>query len=269
MDSKSGEEPTRQRARRAINAARNGWLPNLQTDSLSTNPFGSAKENAIESSSNDNKFSRNIVLTRSARMRKFKFYQFQPSLNTKETKTSPGYSSNDSISKSSVSVDSPLPSKSKGVDSASPVHAKQLSYLDREIEELDKYIEDSRKSDDLVLVFELVNKKNDLLRRQMQLNILEQEKALELESEKLNKELRSLLSKTDEKKTQDELDRQRYLNDRLVHLVNKRDELVHHLDLQERGVEDDNALKKSIQDTDRNSLLKKNRNSHDQNCSIQ
>lgn len=116
-------------------------------------------------------------------------------------------------------------------------------------------------------IFDLVNKKNDLLRRQMQLNILEQEKALEKANEELSKELRSLMSIDDSIKSRAELDRQQYLYDQSLALVNKRNELVHHMDDQERGIEDDNALKATLKTVISSS--NNGRYNADQNCCIQ
>lgn len=236
-------------------------MPPLQTKSLSANPFESASENAIESTSSTNgSFSRNVVLTRSARMRKFKFYQFKP-LDSNETDTS-SHTLDRNIDNSDVIVESlPLQETKPTFSTSLRVESKQLSELDAGILELDKKITELRKDPkNIYMVFNLVNEKNDLLRRQMQLNILDHEKVLELESVQLNEELRSLLSKKDDKKTQEELDRQQYLNEQLVHLVNKRDGLVHHLDMQEKGILEDNALKEFIE----TSMNEKNRN-----CCIQ
>ncbi|KAH8421062.1 hypothetical protein KR222_007738 [Zaprionus bogoriensis] len=81
--------------------------------------------------------------------------------------------------------------------------------------------------------FTLVNKKNALLRRQMQLNILEQEKDLERKFTMLNQELRAAQSVEDWRKTEVQREKERLLLEELVTIVDKRDQLVQHLHNQE------------------------------------
>ncbi|XP_066260319.1 EH domain-binding protein 1 isoform X2 [Euwallacea similis] len=94
--------------------------------------------------------------------------------------------------------------------------------------------------------FMFVNKKNALLRRQMQLNILEKEADYETRYKMLNEELRQIASIEDWKKTEEQRTREQVLLDELVQIVNKRDELVHHLDSQEKAIEDDEIIEKDL-----------------------
>ncbi|XP_050529415.1 EH domain-binding protein 1 isoform X4 [Daktulosphaira vitifoliae] len=109
--------------------------------------------------------------------------------------------------------------------------------------------------------FTLVNKKNALIRRQMQLNILEKEDDLEKRYQLLIKDLRSIISIEDWQKTEDQKRRETLLLAELVTIVNKRDELVHHLDSQEKAIEEDDQI-----------VLELNRSGfshHNKNCVIQ
>ncbi|VEN63235.1 unnamed protein product [Callosobruchus maculatus] len=94
--------------------------------------------------------------------------------------------------------------------------------------------------------FMFVNKKNALLRRQMQLNILEKEADLETRYKMLNLELQKIASIEDWRKTEEQRNREQALLDELVQIVNKRDELVHHLDNQEKAIEDDEIIEKDL-----------------------
>ena len=98
--------------------------------------------------------------------------------------------------------------------------------------------------------FTLVNKKNALLRRQMQLNILEKESDLEQRYTMLNHELRMSLSIEDWRKTDEQRAREALLLEELVQIVNKRDELVHHLDSQEKAIEDDDLIEHDLSQMD-------------------
>uniref|UniRef100_A0A6G1SLY0 EH domain-binding protein 1 n=1 Tax=Aceria tosichella TaxID=561515 RepID=A0A6G1SLY0_9ACAR len=292
------DDTHRMRARDAINAARRGHLPKPGQNSIATrsasissvgNTFGSAQENSIEVY--DDKFGRNTILTRSARMRKFRFYQYKPVADSPSTPKISGPSNWTHDNNSSDTHDKRYtPSRSPQTPILLPrediingklalvvEQSKELSDLDNEIAELEKRIADlnqrgnDRNVDCLDEIFALVNKKNDLLRRQMQLNIIEQEKVLEKANEELKKELRSLMSIDDSRKTKAQLERQQYLYDQSLALVNKRNELVHHMDVQERGIEDDNALKATLKHviSDSTTRNKLSRDSQEQNCVIQ
>jgi hypothetical protein len=67
------------------------------------------------------------------------------------------------------------------------------------------------------------------------INCSEKEDDLERRFELLNRELRSILAVDECQKTNEQKVRENLLLEELVSIVNKRDELVHHLDTQERA----------------------------------
>lgn len=227
------------------------------------------------------------ILTRSARIRKFKFYQYKPIQQETPTKQDNNNSPQSifNFPKSRFDLDS---------DSLSPSHpgyatlvprddifqgkiplvseeSKELQEVEEKLSELEEQISNIKSNQnsvnkDLDQLVELVNLKNDLLRRQMQLNITEQEKALEKANEELTKELRSLMVIDDSRKTRAQLDRQKHLCDQSLALVNKRNALVQHMDVQERGIDDDIALRATLKTVISDGPLSSKR---DQNCCIQ
>ncbi|CAL7933761.1 unnamed protein product [Xylocopa violacea] len=145
---------------------------------------------------------------------------------------------------------------------------REQTQIDIQAGKLEKQLRAAMESDNedeterlMSLWFTLVNKKNALLRRQMQLNILEKEDDLERRFELLNRELRSILAVEDWRKTSEQKVRENLLLEELVSIVNKRDELVHHLDTQERAIEDDDEIERNLS---RTGLSQRNRN-----CMIQ
>ncbi|KAK9510325.1 hypothetical protein O3M35_005131 [Rhynocoris fuscipes] len=139
---------------------------------------------------------------------------------------------------------------------------KQAAVLEKKLRSVME-LGNNKDQEEMLMVewFTLVNKKNALLRRQMQLNILEKEDDLERRFELLNRELRSILSMEDWQKTEEQKLRENLLLSELVSIVNKRDELVHHLDSQERAIEDDDKIER---DLSRAGLTQRNNN-----CTIQ
>ncbi|XP_072038011.1 LOW QUALITY PROTEIN: EH domain-binding protein 1-like [Amphiura filiformis] len=113
--------------------------------------------------------------------------------------------------------------------------------------------------------FELVNKKNALIRREEQLNAMEKEHDLETKYAMLNRELRKMMEIEDWQKTEEERKREQLLLEDLVILVNKRDEIVQQLDAQEREAEEEQEYLDNVLQRRKN----KSMGSKDEKCCIQ
>ncbi|XP_068739524.1 EH domain-binding protein 1-like [Montipora capricornis] len=87
--------------------------------------------------------------------------------------------------------------------------------------------------------FLLVNKKNELVRRQAELNLLKNEEDLERSHDMLQGELRALLEMEDSQKTNEQREREAELMEQLLSVVNKRDQLVQFEDSQLQQAEKD------------------------------
>ncbi|XP_017960165.1 EH domain-binding protein 1 isoform X2 [Drosophila navojoa] len=175
----------------------------------------------------------------------------------------------------------PLQSFNAVVERISPKHEKRndrLTYIESELEALEREQEaidqkasnleaklravmggnpsnnrnETEETEEQLLSqwFTLVNKKNALLRRQMQLNILEQEKDLERKFTMLNQELRAAQSVEDWRKTEVQREKERLLLEELVTIVDKRDQLVQHLHNQEIAIEDDQEIARELEQVD-------------------
>uniref|UniRef100_T1PK42 BMERB domain-containing protein n=1 Tax=Musca domestica TaxID=7370 RepID=T1PK42_MUSDO len=95
--------------------------------------------------------------------------------------------------------------------------------------------------------FTLVNKKNALIRRQMQLNLHEKECELEHKYNLLKEELRAAQSIEDWRKTEAQREKERLLLDKLVDVVDKRNELVQCLHNEEQAIEDDHEIARNLE----------------------
>ena len=92
----------------------------------------------------------------------------------------------------------------------------------------------------------LVNEKNSVVRRQMQLNIAKKERAVEHKKEELQRQLQKFSDLDDSQKTEDMRKQEEKLLEKYVEAVNEKNELVHEYDSQERLIAEDENIRSLV-----------------------
>lgn len=176
------------------------------------------------------------------------------SLGENSGKSSPSYKEKspeklpEELGLSGIDVQSWIEQELEDLEREQSAIDKQAAGLEKQLRSVMEAPHSNNEEEDGLMTqwFTLVNKKNALLRRQMQLNILEKESDLERRYTMLNHELRMSLSIEDWRKSDEQRAREALLLEELVQIVNKRDELVHHLDSQEKAIEDDDLIEHDL-----------------------
>ncbi|XP_053694252.1 MICAL-like protein 1 isoform X2 [Sabethes cyaneus] len=108
----------------------------------------------------------------------------------------------------------------------------------------------SKEVEDLIMqLFELVNEKNELFRRQAELMYLRRQHRLEQEQADLEYEIRLLMAQPERNKTDSDKEKEETLITRLVEIVQMRNEVVDCLEMDRlREAEEDMSIKQSIEE---------------------
>ncbi|XP_065364591.1 apical junction molecule isoform X2 [Calliphora vicina] len=110
-------------------------------------------------------------------------------------------------------------------------------------------VENSKEVENLILqLFELVNEKNELFRRQAELMYLRRQHRLEQEQADLEYEIRILMAQPERNKTDSDKAREEALIERLVEVVQLRNEVVECLEMDRlREAEEDQSIKQRLE----------------------
>ncbi|KAI8128110.1 MICAL-like protein 2 [Lucilia cuprina] len=110
-------------------------------------------------------------------------------------------------------------------------------------------VENSKEVENLILqLFELVNEKNELFRRQAELMYLRRQHRLEQEQADLEYEIRILMAQPERNKTDSDKAREEALIERLVEVVKLRNEVVECLEMDRlREAEEDQSIKQRLE----------------------
>ena len=132
---------------------------------------------------------------------------------------------------------------------------KEEDRITKDKDELEEMLrEEDYDTNDLEIVMQkwmqLVNQKNSVVRRQMQLNINEKEKIASYDLERIQAKLQKFTDLDESRKTDAMREEEKELLDSLVALVNKKNELVLQLHSQEEAIADDERVQNLVQRRD-------------------
>ncbi|KAJ8708167.1 hypothetical protein PYW08_010533 [Mythimna loreyi] len=213
----------------------------LRTDSLPSSP-GSRKSSVSPDRSED----RQSEDTKSVKSLSLSLGRRSPlhSFSALVDKLSPD---NDNVPEEGRETGSYIQSELEALEKEQCAIDERAAALEKQLRRVMECADNTEEEDRLMSQwFNLVNKKNALLRRQMQLNILEQEEDLSRRCELLARELRLSLGVDEWRKTPGQKRRERLLLQELLSAVNERDRLVQEMDEQERAIADDDEIERNL-----------------------